>query len=56
MLRSDVYFVTDIAEKLCISRTSAYKLINNDPPFPIIRIGRAIRIPKEAFEAWLTQL
>lgn len=35
-----------------ISRTSAYHLVN-DPPFPVLRIGNALRIPKEAFDRWL---
>jgi len=49
------YTVADIQQMLNISRSTAYKLID-DPPFHIIRIGKSIRIPKEAFDKWLMQI
>lgn len=49
------YTVADIQEMLNISRSTAYKLID-DPPFPILRIGKSIRIPKEAFDNWLMHM
>ena len=52
MNASRTYTVNDIKNMLNISRTSAYQLVN-DPPFLVIKIGKNIRIPKEAFERWL---
>lgn len=46
-----VYTVKDIQEMLKISRTAAYKLINSNQ-FPIVRIGRSVRVPKEGFNQW----
>ena len=37
---------------LDIGRNSAYTLMKTNP-FPIIRIGKTIRIPKEQFEEWM---
>jgi len=46
-----VYTVKEIQEMLKISRTAAYKLINSHQ-FPVIRIGRSVRIPVEGFQHW----
>lgn len=46
-----VYTVKDIQEMLKISRTAAYKLINSNQ-FPVVRIGRSVRVPKEGFNQW----
>lgn len=46
------YTVNDIKTMLRISRASAYQLVS-DPPFPVVKIGRSLRIPKEAFDRWL---
>lgn len=48
------YTVKQVQLMLSISRTAAYTLMN-DPPFPVIRIGKAIRIPKELFDKWLLE-
>ena len=53
MNQSLTYTVTDIEEVLGIGRSTAYNLMK-DPPFPIIKIGKCIRIPKESFHKWLT--
>lgn len=50
--RPQIYTVKEIQTILNISRTAAYALIN-DPPFPVIRIGKAIRVAKEVFDRWL---
>lgn len=44
--------VKDIQHICNISRSEAYKLVNSGE-FPIVRIGRAIRIPRLKFEEWL---
>lgn len=46
------YTVEEIRSLLNIGKSSAYKLVN-DPPFPVLKIGNAIRVPKEAFNKWL---
>ena len=40
---------------LKIGRNSAYSLMKNSP-FPIIKIGKNIRIPKESFDNWLNSI
>lgn len=49
------YRVEDIIEILDIGRSSAYRLIN-EGHFKVIRIGNAIRIPKNSFDEWLDNL
>ena len=44
--------VHHIQETMGISRDDAYKLTHR-ADFPTVRIGRAIRIPRSAFFAWL---
>jgi len=51
-MSNEVYTVSDIQNILNISRNAAYNLIES-PPFPVKRIGSAIRIPREPFERWL---
>lgn len=53
-----VYDLEDIRRILKIGRTSAYKLIRqvhkDKEPFPVIKIGTMYRVPKKAFDAWVT--
>lgn len=44
--------VRDVQERLNLSKTQAYNLVNS-PSFPKIRIGGAIRIEPEKFEQFL---
>ena len=46
------YTVMDIAGILRISRTKAYELVKQKS-FPVVSIGRTLRIPAEMFEEWL---
>lgn len=47
-----VLSVNDIASILVISKVSAYELVKSKG-FPLIRVGRRIKIPKAAFITWL---
>lgn len=49
---SAVYNIEDIISILNIGRNSAYNLIKENS-FPVVRIGKLIRIPKEPFEEWM---
>lgn len=49
----ELLLVEDIIEILQISRTNAYQLIHNHPPFKIITIGRLKRIHAKSFFTWL---
>ena len=49
---SKTYKVSDIESILQLSRTKAYALVNQNL-FPIIRIGKIIRIPSEPFDDWM---
>lgn len=44
--------VNDIQEILGLSRPSVYSLLDEDD-FPVIRFGRAIRVPPDAFRRWV---
>jgi len=46
--------VEEMAEILRIGRSSAYELCRQNE-FPVIRIGRSIRIPKKALLDWIEQ-
>lgn len=46
------YTVDEISEILGIGRTAAYRLVHSEE-FKVVRIGTAIRISKESFDAWL---
>ena len=46
------YTVDEISELLGIGRTAAYRLVHSGG-FKVVRIGTAIRISKESFDAWL---
>jgi excisionase family DNA binding protein len=48
----NVLTVADLAERLRIGRSSAYKLVS-DGDVRSIRVGRVIRIPAEAVEQFL---
>ena len=45
--------ITEASEQLSLSRQSIYKLINSDSTFPIIHIGKSVRIPSDALSAWV---
>lgn len=44
--------VSDMAKLLKISRSKAYDLVK-EKSFPIIKIGKCIRISKKELEVWL---
>jgi len=46
--------VEDVQRALLISRLKAYELVHQRG-FPALRIGRAIRIPRDAFLRWLRE-
>ena len=52
-----VYEVTDIMSILNISRSSAYRFIQEtyktQHPFTVLKIGNNYRIPKKSFDNWL---
>ena len=52
---SEVYLVTDIMEKLNISKDIAYSFIKKGH-FPVLKIKTAYRIPKKSFDMWLENL
>ncbi|HHU62163.1 MAG TPA: helix-turn-helix domain-containing protein [Natronincola sp.] len=47
--------VEEMAEVLRIGRSSAYELCRQNE-FPVIRIGRSIRIPRKALLDWIHQV
>ncbi len=47
-----VLTMRDVQDYLGISRPKTYELAHTRG-FPVVRIGRAIRVPREAFLRWL---
>lgn len=54
-LECRTYTVNEIALILGVSRAGAYRLVQEDL-FKSVRIGNAIRIPKQSFDKWLEPL
>lgn len=44
----------DVAAALNISKAGAYKLMSTEG-FPTIRIGKSVRVPKDAFLKWINE-
>ncbi len=55
MAESVLLTVRDVQEVTQLGRTKIYELMR-DGELPYLKIGRSIRIRREALEAWLTQL
>ncbi len=55
MVESVLLTVRDVQEATQLGRTKIYELMR-DGELPYLKIGRSIRIRREALEAWLTQL
>lgn len=51
---SEVLTVKELQPYLQISRTKAYQLVNT-PSFPVLRIGKSIRIPKDQLDEWIRE-
>lgn len=52
MQAKELLTVPEAAELLSLSRTTIYELVANGA-FPVIKIGRATRIPTEALRRWV---
>lgn len=48
------FSVDEMAAAVGISRPKAYELVNSEG-FPVVRVGRRIRIPVAALENWLLE-
>ena len=55
LLECRIYTVNEIARILGVSRTQAYRLVQ-EGLFKSVRIGNAIRISKRSFDHWLESL
>ncbi len=44
--------VAQVARLLCCGRTKAYELVASGE-LPVVRIGRSVRVPAVALEAWI---
>ena len=49
-----VLTMRDVQDYLGISRPKTYELAHTRG-FPVVRIGRAMRVPRDAFLRWLNQ-
>ncbi|HUS14989.1 MAG TPA: helix-turn-helix domain-containing protein [Chloroflexia bacterium] len=45
--------VEEAAGRCGLSRASMYVLLSQDPSLPVVRFGRAVRIPVAGLEVWL---
>lgn len=48
------FTITEAAKAAGISRPTLYRWMSLDG-FPVVRIGKTVRIPVRAFELWLEQ-
>lgn len=57
LLETEILSVEDIQEVLQVGKNSAYDLVKkayeNKSPFPVIKIGRLYRVPKQKFMDWI---
>lgn len=53
-MKEKLLTVYEMMEYMDISKTKAYELVNMKG-FPALRIGTAIRIPKQALEEWIKE-
>ena len=51
--RPETLTVREVQQILRIGRNAVYNLMHSNS-FPVIKIGNAIRIPRESFCAWLS--
>lgn len=49
---AELLTIEELQKYLQISRSKAYELANTND-FPVLRIGRAIRIPRDRLEEWV---
>jgi excisionase family DNA binding protein len=51
--RPDSYVLTihEVADRLKVSDATVSRMVGRGE-FPVIRVGRAVRVPKMAFERW----
>ena len=54
IMMQDLMTVKDLQDYLGVGRAKAYELVNV-PDFPVLRIGRSIRIPKDLLEEWIIE-
>ncbi len=47
-----VYTVQEIMRILGISKNTAYKFVQESPPFKVLRVGNTYRIHKKSFDEW----
>lgn len=55
MMKKEFLTVADICAYLNISQGKAYALTHRSD-FPVCRLGSCIRIPRNAFLAWIAQM
>jgi excisionase family DNA binding protein len=52
-VRPEFYTVAEVTEKLGLGRLSVYRAIERgDTPFPVVRFGRRLLIPRAAFDRY----
>jgi excisionase family DNA binding protein len=47
--------VAEAAEMLGLSRAKMYELLAANNEIPVVRVGRAVRVPRAALQAWVDQ-
>jgi len=46
------YTITEVSQMLRLSRTKTYEMAR-DGSFPVVQIGRVLRVPASKFQLWL---
>lgn len=55
---TQVYMASDIQKALGLGKTKTYEFLNEvykqkEPLFRVIKVGTAVRVPKQSFDHWL---
>lgn len=51
---NELLTVKELQDYLGVGRSKAYEIVNA-PDFPVLRIGRNIRVPKDLLEEWIIE-
>jgi len=46
--------ISEVAERLQVSRPKAYAMAQANE-IPVVRIGRSVRVPADALDAWIKE-
>lgn len=55
MMDKTMISIKELADTLSLGRTKTYDLLAPRGPLPVIRVGRAVRVPMSAVQDWINE-